>query len=184
MFMFLAYKFIPIINLTYPLFLFTLIWYTYLWCLWLVIAVYDIRHTVIPDKLVWFANALSLTALYLFSHFQLAPHPATWGAVIAGPLLALPFWVVWFMSRGKWMGLGDAKLVLGLGWLLGASAGLLGIMLAFWIDAAFAILLLIVKGRAYSLKSQIPFGPFLLIGAFIVFSFSLTLAQLTNVLRF
>ncbi len=184
MFVFLAFKFFSVLSFSQPLFMVTIVWYTYIWCLFLVIAVYDIRHTIIPEKLVWFANALAFLALFLFVNFQFAPHPATWGALLAGPLLALPFWALWFGSKGKWMGLGDAKLTIGLGWLLGASAGLLGIFFAFWIGAAFSIALILIKGRKYTMKSQIPFGPFLVLGAFIVFAFSLNIMSFTQFMAY
>ncbi len=184
MFVLLAFKFMSISLLSQPYFLIAVVWYTYIWCLFLVIAVYDIRHTVIPEKLVWLGNALAFLALFLFSNFHFAPHPASWGALLAGPVLALPFWALWFGSKGKWMGLGDAKLVIGLGWLLGAGAGLLGIFFAFWIGAIFSIALILIKGRKYTMHSQIPFGPFLVLGAFIVFTFSITFASFAQFMAY
>lgn len=180
----LGFKFLPFLASAEPVFLVGTIWYMYLWCLLLVISVYDIRHTIIPERLVWLFNALCFIGLFLFSGFELDPHVAVWMAIIAGPLLALPFWAISFGSGGKWMGMGDAKLILGLGWLLGASAGLLGVFFAFWIGAIVSILLLLIKGRKYTMKSQIPFGPFLVLGAFIVFTFGLSFASLGNFFYF
>ena len=177
MFLMLGFKFIPLFIMSQPFFMTAIVWYTYFWCLALVIAVYDARHTVIPEKLVWFLNLIALLSIYLFSNFQFAPHPATWGALLAGPVLALPFFLFWLVSKGQWMGLGDAKLMLGLGWLLGFGAGTLAIFFAFWIGALFSIGLLIVKGRQYTMRSQIAFGPFLVLGAFLVFVFSMTVVS-------
>lgn len=174
MFVLLAFRFLPILDVSQPLYLMGVIWFTYMWCLALVIAVYDIRHTVIPERLVWLWNALALVSLFLFSGLTVVLHAPSYSALLAGPVLALPFWAMWYGSKGKWMGLGDAKLVLGIGWLLGMNAGIIGLFLAFWIGAAFSIGLILVKGRKYTMHSQIPFGPFLVLGAFSVFVFSLT----------
>lgn len=184
MFVMLGFKFLPLLDMSQPLFFVATIWYTYFWCLMVVISVYDIRHTIIPNKLVWLANAMALVSLYVFSQFHINIHPATWGALLAGPVLALPFWALWFGSRGKLMGLGDSKLVLGLGWLLGFSTGIVGLFFAFWIGAIFSVGLLLIKGKQYGMKSQIPFGPFLVLGAFIAFTFSINFALLSQVTFF
>ena len=71
------------------------------------------------------------------------------------------------------MGLGDVKLMVGIGFLLGMSSGATAILFAFWIGAVFSLLLLgavqSIKGRELSLKTAIPFGPFLALGTIIVF---------------
>ncbi len=78
------------------------------------------------------------------------------------------------------MGLGDGKLALGIGWFLGLSFGLSAIVLGFWIGAGVSIVLLalgkLAKGNSalfsglknLTIKSEIPFGPFLILGALIV----------------
>lgn len=72
------------------------------------------------------------------------------------------------------MGLGDAKLALGLGWLLGLSQALSGVVLAFWSGAVIG-LVLIAFTKKYGMKSEIPFAPFLVLGATIAFLFELHL---------
>ncbi len=67
------------------------------------------------------------------------------------------------------MGFGDAKLALGIGLLLGLSGSLTAILYSFWIGAIVGISLLIFHGTRYNKKSKIPFGPFLALGAIIVF---------------
>lgn len=62
------------------------------------------------------------------------------------------------------MGLGDGPLELSLGWMLGFTAGLTGLMLAFWIGAAVGSVLLVTEKR-YTMKSELPFAPFLVVGA-------------------
>jgi len=64
------------------------------------------------------------------------------------------------------MGLGDGALELSLGWLLGVTAGLTALVLAFWLGAGVGIAL-IGAGRRYTMKSELPFAPFLIAGAWI-----------------
>ncbi len=68
------------------------------------------------------------------------------------------------------MGLGDAKLALGVGWLLGFSGGAFAIISAFWIGAIYSLVLLAVQNfkkshKHLTLKSEIPFAPFIALGA-------------------
>ncbi len=72
------------------------------------------------------------------------------------------------------MGLGDAKLALGLGWLLGFSRILSGVVVAFWSGAIIGFLL-IVFSKKYGIKSEIPFAPFLVFGVLVAFLFELHL---------
>ena len=65
------------------------------------------------------------------------------------------------------MGFGDAKLALGIGWLLGITNGIAAITLAFWIGAIVGILLLYLSKNKYGLKSSIAFGPFMVLGTII-----------------
>ena len=67
------------------------------------------------------------------------------------------------------MGLGDAKLALGIGFLLGFAAGLDALLLAFSIGGAVSLLLLSLRKTSITLKSEIPFAPFLILGALIEF---------------
>ena len=85
------------------------------------------------------------------------------------------------------MGFGDAKLALSVGILLGASAGFSAIILAFWIGAVFGIILLLKKpkdttiksGFQISLKSEIPFAPFIVLGAWLALIFNVDLLHVS-----
>lgn len=68
------------------------------------------------------------------------------------------------------MGWGDSGLELSLGWLLGLTAGLTALVLAFWIGALVGIALIILK-KGLTIKSEVPFAPFLVLGALIVHFF-------------
>ncbi len=142
----------------------------------LVIAVYDLRHQIIPDGLVALFAVLALSFFVWTTGFFNALHfPYLW-TVIAGPMLFFPFWALWLVSGGRWLGLGDGKLALGIGWFLGATLGGSAVLLAFWIGAAYALMVMALQklgtqffSSKLSMKSEIPFGPFLILGVFIVY---------------
>lgn len=157
-------------------------YYYAVFSLLIVIVVYDLRHTIIPDGMVY---AFSLAALAgAFVDFEaLAIVMPSYAHVAAGPLLFFPFFAMWYLSRGTWMGFGDAKLALGMGWFLGLAGGSMAVMVAFWIGAAVGVGLLLLKRflsgeRALrsrlgtlTIKSEIPFAPFLVLGTILVFLF-------------
>lgn len=113
------------------------------------IAVYDLRHKIIPDTLVYLFIALAF----------IAHGPGLW----AGPMLFAAFALLWLLSGGRWMGFGDAKLVLGIGLLLGAPLALGAVLIAFWIGAFFGLALLYLRRGEVTMKSEIPFAPFLIL---------------------
>jgi leader peptidase (prepilin peptidase)/N-methyltransferase len=148
----------------------------------IVIAGYDIRHKIIPDSLVYIFIISGL--VIAFSRFMVG---IQFGFdvfllldLLSGPLLFLFFYILWKISGGRWMGLGDAKLSLGIGLALGFLSGLSAIIFGFWIGAVVGILLIVfskllpplrLKGSsiAVTMKTEIPFAPFLILGAAIAF---------------
>lgn len=152
-----------------------------IWTILLAITVYDVRHRIIPDS---FSLLLALTAgfgllikysigastISLLSALPLGVLP-WWIDIAAGPLLALPFALLWFFSGGRAMGLGDAKLAWGLGWFLGFTHGVSAIVFAFWVAFFPSLFLLFVPKKRFTMKSEIPFAPFLVIGTFITYFF-------------
>ena len=138
----------------------------------MVAAIYDARHKIIPDPLSYSFIALALASAFIGGP-SLAHAPHIW-TLLAGPILAAPFALLWLVSKGTWIGFGDAKLALGIGWLLGMNGGTNAIILAFWIGAAAAVSwLLFTKGRIER-RAEIPFGPFLMLGCLIVLFFHVT----------
>ena len=148
------------------------------------ITVYDIRHTVIPDAWAYTFAALA----FLSSLFTLTPSLVN---ILAGPIAAAPLFALWLFSRGRWMGLGDAKLALGIGWLLGPALGLFAIFSAFVIGALISVCVLLplphilralytlgitssdMLSGGFTMKSEIPFGPFLIFSCIIIWFASL-----------
>jgi leader peptidase (prepilin peptidase)/N-methyltransferase len=95
---------------------------------------------------------------------SLAPSIAS---VTSGLAAAAIFWVLNLVTRGG-MGLGDVKLAAGIGLVLGlghTSLVITAFALAF-ITGAIASLIGVAT-RRISLKSALPFGPFMMLGAWI-----------------
>src|SRR3989344_8457006 len=143
------------------------------WCVLIVIMIYDWRHKIIPDGL---ALAFGILALIITIVSNLGSNlfwPLLWG-----PLFASPFFLFWYFSGGKWMGLGDAKLGLGLCLLLGAFS-VEAILLTFLIGAVVSLLIVgwqswrKSQGRI-TMKSEVPFAPFLFAATFLVYFFNIS----------
>lgn len=133
----------------------------YVWAiisLLIIIAVYDLRHQIIPDLFVWLFNLLTFCYLLFVIGYSL-------NHILSGFAFAVFFAFIWLISRGKWMGLGDAKLALGLGWMLGPVKTLSAFMFSFWLGGLCSIFLLLLGKGKYGMKSQIPLAPFLIAGS-------------------
>jgi len=178
-FVLISYKFMSILYFSVNIYLLFVILYMFIFSLLIVISVYDLRHKIIPDRLV--------AVFILVSFFSIFVNPAPFGslfimpaytALLAGPILALPFAMLWLFSKGRLMGLGDGKLVLGIGWILGLSAGVCMIILSFWIGTIVSVALMLLSKNKMSMKTEIPFAPFLIVSALIVFLFNLDIFSL------
>jgi len=129
-------------------------------CFLIIIFVYDLKHYIIPDKIL--LPAILVVFLYnLFFHFKFLLFNFLPAAFTAG----IFFLMIFLISRGKWLGFGDVKLVFLMGLLLGFPNILVALFLAFFFGAIIGIGLIIFGKK--KLKSEIPFGPFLITGTFI-----------------
>ncbi|MDB5255142.1 MAG: prepilin peptidase [Candidatus Nomurabacteria bacterium] len=138
----------------------------------IVIFAYDIRHMIIPDTTVYLFIAMALLSI-AWRTFTI-PDFSAGIAIFNGVLVALPFFLLWAISKGKAMGFGDVKLALGIGWLLGLVGGFSALLFSFWIGGIVALFILGLS-RKYSMRSEIPFAPFLILGTFIVGVWGITI---------
>lgn len=154
----------------------------------LLISVYDLKHFIIPDSF--------LISLFVFSAlYTLVLATSYWllfTNFLSGIVLALPFLLIFLISKGTWFGFGDVKYILVLGVFLGFIQGLSAIVLSFWIGAVFSLLALSLKKliphvnlpllkNNLTIKSEIPFGPFLSLGIILSFCLSLDLLQIHEI---
>ncbi|KKQ76895.1 MAG: hypothetical protein A3F20_04290 [Candidatus Zambryskibacteria bacterium RIFCSPHIGHO2_12_FULL_39_21] len=148
----------------------------------LLISIYDLKHFIIPDSFLIYFFIFSF--LYIILNANSITH-----SFVAGLVLALPFLLIFLISKGTWFGFGDVKYILVLGFFLGLAQGLSAVILSFWIGATFALLALSLKKliphinlplfkNNFTIKSEIPFGPFLSLGIIISFYLSADLFQI------
>ena len=140
----------------------------------ILIFVYDLRHKVIPDAFLHPLMALAFAGV-LFVPFS---GGLSLMGVLAGPIVALPLLILFLVTRGRGMGFGDVLLMVPLGWLLGISAGFAGLLLAFWIGAIVGIALILLKYKKP--KSEIPFGPFLILGFALSFLYNIDMRSIAE----
>jgi prepilin signal peptidase PulO-like enzyme (type II secretory pathway) len=145
-----------------------------------VIIIYDINHYIIPDRMV-----LLLTLGVLLFEGLLwwngTPPKLLLGNVLAALLGSSFFLTLWFVSKGKWLGFGDVKLAFPLGLLVGANYVFSMIVFSFWIGTIISLTLISYTrwqrgklslrfvGRSLTMKSVVPFAPFLIAGCLLVF---------------
>ena len=185
LFVLITYHFMPILLFAPSSYLFLVILFVFLFSLLIVISVYDFRHKIIPDKLVYAFSLFAFLSIFVnstsFGPLFVLP---TLSSLLAGPILAAPFALLWLVSRGKWMGLGDAKLMLGLGWMIGLYLGFSAVILSFWIGSIISLGVMYFNKKRIDMKTEIPFAPFLILGAFIVFLFNLDIMTLSSLFHF
>ncbi len=148
----------------------------------LLMSLIDIRLHLIPDEVHGILIVLAALRLFLergvflFGSTSFVSRYAAifgfdqgmLGNHIVGALVgALFFLGLILVTRGRGMGMGDAKLALALGFLFGWPDIIFIIMFAFVIGAICGLwVIMFSHGR---LKSALPFGPFLALGAFALF---------------
>ncbi|HRY31040.1 MAG TPA: prepilin peptidase [Candidatus Paceibacterota bacterium] len=150
------------------------VWHAIIFATLIIIFVYDLKHKIIPDGLSYFFAGLTLIQALITNPIYPTHTTISILNLLSGPILFLPFFALWLISSGRWIGLGDGKLALGIGWYLGFISGLSAVVLAFWIGAVFAVIFMLTErlrlGRKnITMKTEIPFAPFLIIGTIIEF---------------
>src|SRR3989344_2322799 len=140
----------------------------------IIIFIYDLKHYLIPDKVLFPAIVIivlyrlfeNLNILILNSNFkfQISNFAHITNYIIAVLIASGFFLCIFLISRGAWMGFGDVKLAILLGLILGLPNILVGLFLAFFFGAIIGIILMLFNKKG--LKSEIPFAPFLILGTF------------------
>lgn len=172
-----------------------LVWWVwplvFLWMMYasilLAIAVYDIRHYLIPDSFMVPLLVLGFIGA-AYQHFLWRTQPLLFpstGMTFIGPeasflgrqsgsigvflgggvAAALFIGSVWLLSRGRAMGFGDVKLALFMGFALGWPDVAVALLVAFVGGTLFAIPLLLLRKKA--MKSMLPLAPFLAWGTLV-----------------
>ncbi|HRN70101.1 MAG TPA: A24 family peptidase [Candidatus Woesebacteria bacterium] len=146
----------------------------------------DIRYQIIPDEM---QIALGLVAIVKFFLLTINPYTSIVTQIFTieflsqiaqfiggGIIVMLPLLAIFLITKGKGMGFGDVKLTFNMGLLLGLWSGLYALYLGFISGGlAGALILLTKRGK---LKSKIAFGPFLILGTYIVLFYAYEVGEL------
>ncbi len=151
-------------------------------CVLIVVVHYDMRHMVIPHRFVFIIGALAGLDFGLTTYF-VGFDPKVALLQFTAAVLSFSFYgFLWLVSKGRWIGLGDAKLAFALGLFLSPLGAFSMIVFSFWVGAAVSVLLLglqkLLKGGKIRLaflnipltmKSEVPFAPFMVVAFLLVF---------------
>lgn len=157
------------------------IWLTGMFIVLILITVYDYYHFIIPDELT--VALTVLMTLWLGWQYWLGVETLYSLAVLGGAAVcgAGFFYFLWFVSRGQWLGFGDVKLAIPLGLWVGAASVFSFIVLSFWVGAVASLLILgyqkyrrgqrrlHLSAETLTMKSAVPFAPFMIAGATLVY---------------
>lgn len=137
-----------------------------------VIFVYDWLYMEIPGVVLWAGVAIAI-AFNLMLDWSGGGQANLLARTFSGTLAAAAAFVFFFLlsalSKEKWMGMGDAYLVILLGLFLGWPRIILAVFASFFIGSIYGIIV-IAMGKK-KMKSRIPFAPFLAIGTVIALFF-------------
>lgn len=173
LFVLAAWQYMPVENVGYL----SLLRVFFVVAICITVFVIDLEHYLILDKIILPA-AIIMLAFNLAADFAMHHNPAGLGSFtfsgLAGAVAAaIPFFLLWYLSKGTWMGFGDVKLVI----FLGLASGLVGIgitlFLAFILGAIVGVPLVLLGRKEMS--SKLPFGTFLTVATIITFFWGSTL---------
>jgi prepilin signal peptidase PulO-like enzyme (type II secretory pathway) len=157
------------------------VWLTLVLIVLLLITVYDYYHFIIPDEMTIALTTLTAGWLVYQWWFEIITSVTllwTVGAALAG---AGFFFSLWAISRGRWLGFGDVKLAIPLGLWVGPVGVFSFIVGSFWIGAAISLVIvgwqkyrrgkqrLHLSAETLTMKSAVPFAPFMIAGALLVY---------------
>lgn len=119
----------------------------------------DLKYRIIPDQiLITMVLTTGIFLLFLNGN-KFADH------LTAAAIFFLIFLLLVIVTRGRGIGLGDVKYAAVSGFILGLPYSVVSFYLSFLTGAGLS-LILILWGKK-TMKSTIPFGPFLVLGTFI-----------------
>ena len=171
-----------------------LIYLLLLMSIFVVIVVYDIRHFIIPDSLTILVTVV-VTGWFLLRLSEGTPPTALLLDIAAALGGTAFFYGLWYVSKGKWIGFGDVKLSFPLGLIVGAPLVFTMVVYSFWIGAVISVALVglskLQRGklclrlgfRNLTIKSVVPFAPFLITGCLLTLFTHLNVLTLFTLLQ-
>ena len=150
--------------------LYTIIFLSILALILIMIFFIDLENFIIPDNLNFAIMGLAIIKNF-FPNFNTSLVHDINQSIIGGIIGYLTIWLIIFLYKAikkiDGMGLGDAKLMAGIGLLFGWQSIPLVLFISSILGLVFVIPALIKKQK--NMRSEIPFGPFIIISALIYF---------------
>lgn len=156
----------------------------------MVVAVYDLYHFVIPNV---FVSVLSGIAL-IYGGYEWYVTQDVWHMLesVLASLFAFGFFAgLWTYSKGRWIGFGDAKLAVPLAFMVGLTGVFSMLVLSFWIGTLISLAVILWQryrgrgqlrlqksSRPLTIKSEVPFAPFMILGFLAVLFFHIDVLAL------
>lgn len=135
-----------------------LFWLLVIVTLLVFLTVFDFKYLILPDFAIFTLIVISFLGV-AFDEPQILPY------LLSAIGSFIFFGSIYFFTKGKGIGFGDAKLAIFMGLFLGWPKIVMAIYIAFIFGAMVAIIGMILK--KVTRKSQIAFGPFLILGTII-----------------
>ncbi|HUD07770.1 MAG TPA: prepilin peptidase [Candidatus Saccharimonadales bacterium] len=134
------------------------------------LTVLDARWYWLPDRIVYPLIAIALTYIILISFSTQRFTANITGSLIGIAIIAGLYYLLYKLSKGKWMGLGDAKLGIVIGILVGGPFHSLLVLFLSATTGSIAALPFLITGKLKR-NSLLPFGPFLILATIITVLF-------------
>lgn len=133
--------------------------------LFLILGLIDLRRLILPDPLLIVLLGGSLVVLAISKLFDVRVNwPVSVStSFIAAILLFAALFLLWFLSKGQWLGFGDVKLAGIIALIFGFWGGLVILYVAVVLGALIGLVLLLIH-RA-NLKTKLPLGTFICLSA-------------------
>lgn len=128
----------------------------------LVCSVIDIKHMIIPDVLS--LPMIFLGPLMALIHPELPVFDSLIGALLGAGSIYLIAWIYFLVRRREGIGMGDAKLLAAIGAWLGYTSLVPTVLFASLVGSLVGVILMFIK-KQFDFQTEIPFGPFLSLGA-------------------
>lgn len=141
----------------------------------MILVIYDLKWMLLPNKIVYPLTVFMTIQVALLVVFQRSATPlvqAFWGVLCLAGL----FYVLFQVSKGKWIGGGDVKLAVPLGLLVGGPMGAFMVIFIASLLGVIASIPLIISGKK-GYTSRVPFGPFLIAATVIVYIFGASIVS-------
>jgi leader peptidase (prepilin peptidase) / N-methyltransferase len=149
---------------------FETIYYLAIFSLLFIVFLYDFKFMEIPMIIIWIAVGVTIAYLLASDWYNFVPQigilsSKTFSGILGGIIAFSFFFALSAGSKEKWMGMGDAYLALVVGMVAGWPNFILALLFSFTIGSIYSIILVVLKNK--TLKSQVPFAPFLVVGLFL-----------------